>query len=323
MSSLDEERSVDRPRLPARWEEHRFVVPSDAAGTRLDLFVASALGTSRRQSAGAIEDGRVWVEGRPGRKGEAVDAGQVVIARVPSGDRSPVPQPELPLRLWLRDPSFLVVEKESGLPTHPLEPGETGCAANAWMARFPECATAGLDPREAGAVHRLDTPTSGLLVVARNRSAWEALRRQFADREPERAYLALVAGDFGEDRWIDRPLERSPGAPGQMRPARDPEAGRPARTRVEVERRLGAGAFTLLRCHLDTGVMHQIRVHLASEGFPIAGDARYGGPKLPGLDRLFLHATALRFSHPTTGEEVRVESPLPDELHALLSRLEG
>src|SRR5690606_15248759 len=141
----------------------------------------------------AIEAGRVRVDGRRARKGDPVQAGQEVVARLAPPQSPPVPQPELPLRVIHEDPDFVVVEKPSGWPTHPLARGESGTLANALVARWPECAAASADVREGGVAHRIDTPTSGLVVAARNRATWDELRRQFSERSVRKEYLALAA----------------------------------------------------------------------------------------------------------------------------------
>lgn len=291
---------------------------------RLDRFLAEGAGVSRRAAMEAIADGRVRVDGRRARKGDPVVPGQIVVARLAPRMAPPVPQPELDLHVVYEDADLLVVEKPSGWPTHPLAAGERNTLANAIVARHPECAEAAADVREGGVAHRLDTPTSGLVVAARNRESWQALRRQFAERTVRKEYLALVEGAVRGPLAIDVPIAGEPGRPGHFRAVEEARLherlrAREARTRVEVERRLPG--WTLVRCAIDTGVMHQIRVHLAQVGHPIAGDDRYGGAHPAGLSRLFLHATVLGFRHPRTGAPFRFESPLPAELAAVLGRL--
>ena len=174
-------------------------------------------------------------------------------------------------------------------------------------------------------MHRLDTDTSGLLLAARTDAAHAMLRAQFSARTVEKGYLALVAGEIHAGGEIALPLLHDPRDSRRMQAASDPayaeeHGARPAVTRFEpVERR---GGFTLLEVEIPTGVMHQIRAHLAFIGHPLAGDALYGGPDLPGLSRHFLHASRLAFAHPD-GSRVRYESPLPAELEAALRGLPG
>jgi 23S rRNA pseudouridine1911/1915/1917 synthase len=300
--------------------EQTFTVGEADAGLRLDRFLAAATGASRHRIVAAIESGGVRVNGRRARKGQALEPGQVVLLHLEP--LAPQPQPELPLVVVHEDPAFVVVEKPAGWPTHPLLPGETGTLANAVVARFPECAAASESEREGGACHRLDGPTSGLVLFARTREDWEALRAQFGARTVEKQYLALAAGSVFGPAELTAPLE--PAGPGRMRVAREPDAveageAREAFTLVEVEKR-GAG-WTLVRCTITTGVMHQIRVHLAHEGTPVAGDDLYGGDRPPGLQRMFLHASVLGFDHPRTGDRVRFTSALPPELAGVLDAL--
>jgi 23S rRNA pseudouridine1911/1915/1917 synthase len=176
------------------------------------------------------------------------------------------------------------------------------------------------DPARPGIVHRLDRGTSGLLVVARSPRAYASLTDQLARRRVERRYLALVRGHMPAPAGvIDAPVGRSARDRTRMAVA---AGGRSARTRYEV-----VAAFdepeplSLVACRLETGRTHQIRVHLAAVGHPVVGDDRYGGRRLLGLDRPFLHAAELAFTHPATGEQVRFSSPLPPDLQAVLDRL--
>ncbi|MGZ6123691.1 MAG: RluA family pseudouridine synthase, partial [Myxococcales bacterium] len=209
-------------------------------------------------------------------------------------------------------------------PSHPLKPGEKGTAANALVGRFPELAGVGPSPREGGLVHRLDTDTSGLLLAARTGAAHAVLRAQFAARTVEKGYLALVEGEIHAGGEIALPLLHDPRDPRRMQAASDPQyaaehGARAAVTRfLPLERKAG---FTLLEVEIPTGVMHQIRAHLAFIGHPLAGDALYGGPALPGLSRHFLHAARLAFAHPD-GSRVRYQSPLPADLASALRDLE-
>ncbi|HWV38164.1 MAG TPA: RluA family pseudouridine synthase [Vulgatibacter sp.] len=307
-------------------EEHRLVVPDGDAGARLDRWAAAALGESRRKVMAAIERGHVRVDGRRARKGQPVEPGQEIVVRLPRPGEALVPQPELPLPVVHEDEAVVVVSKPSGMPTHPLEAGERGTLANALVARFPECAGAGRDPREGGVAHRLDTPTSGLVVAARSREAWEDLRAQFTARTVRKEYLALAAGAIRGRVEVEVPIGADPGNPGRMRAVPEERLAertnaREAHTLVEVVRRFPG--WTLMRCTITTGVMHQIRVHLAHLGSPVAGDDVYGGAAPRGLRRLFLHATRLAFAHPVTGAALDLRLPLPPELDEVLRSLEA
>jgi 23S rRNA pseudouridine1911/1915/1917 synthase len=286
---------------------------------RLDKVVAKLFGVSRGRAMDWIAEGRVRVDGLRAPKGAPVVAGARISVDMPPPDQ-PVPQPELAIRIVHADEHLVVADKPAGMPSHPLKPGEKGTAANALVGRFPELAAVGPQLREGGLVHRLDTDTSGLLLAARTEAAYGMLRAQFTARSVEKGYLALAQGEIHAGGEIALPLAHD--GP-RMTAISDPEyaeahGARPAVTRfLPVERR---GGFTLLDVEIPTGVMHQIRAHLAFIGHPLAGDTLYGGPLLPGLDRHFLHASRLAFAHPD-GSRARFESPLPPDLAAALGAL--
>lgn len=295
-----------------------LTVPPASEGARLDAYVGEALGLSRARVKRLFEEGAVRVGGRVGKKGQTVRAGEQVTVAVEEASPAPVPEPEAPLSVLLEDPELLVVDKPAGRPSHPLRPGELGTVANAVVARYPECLTASEDPREAGLAHRLDVETSGALLVARNRPAWEALRRAFTERTVDKRYWALVTGPLADEGEVDLPLRHHPRHPDRVEPALDEgPPGREAHSRFRVLAR--AGEYSLVEVTISTGVLHQVRAHLAAIGAPLVGDALYGGREEPGLSRFFLHARALGFSHPTTGQPVQVESPLPEELTRVLT----
>ena len=297
-------------------------VPGAAPPDRLDRALARLFGVSRGRAMEWIAEDRVRVDGRRAPKGAQVGPGARVSVRRPPPE-APVPQPELLLRIVHADAHVVVADKPAGMPSHPLKPGETGTAANALVGRFPELASVGPARREGGLVHRLDSDTSGLLLAARTDAAHALLRAQFAGRTIEKGYLALVAGELHAGGEIDVPLAHDPHDSRKVRAASDPEwaeahGARPAATRfVPVVRR---GGFTLLDVEIATGVLHQIRAHLAFIGHPLAGDALYGGPALPGLSRHFLHANRLAFAHPDGGRP-RFDSPLPGDLSSAMDAL--
>jgi 23S rRNA pseudouridine1911/1915/1917 synthase len=255
----------------------------------------------------------VRVDGRKAKKGQTVAAGQRVSVEVPvEGPRAPVPT-EGPLTALHVDDARVFVDKPAGVPVHPLEPLETGTVANLLVARWPEVVSASEDPREAGLVHRLDVETSGVLLVARTREAWTALRAQFgAGGAARKLYLALVSGPLADDGEIDVPLVQHG---DHVRPALSSDtAARPALSRFRVLARSGLDA--LVEVQILTGVMHQVRAHLAGVGAPIVGDALYGGRSEPGLGRFFLHASSLSVTYPSP---IEVRSPLPADLAAVLA----
>jgi 23S rRNA pseudouridine1911/1915/1917 synthase len=298
-------------------------VPAGAAPDRLDRAVAKLFGVSRGRAMEWIAEGRVRLDGKRARKGTAVQGGARISVDLPPPDQ-PAPEPDLPIRIVHADEHLLLADKPAGMPSHPLKPGEKGTAANALVGRFPELAQVGPSPREGGLVHRLDTDTSGLLLAARTEAAYAMLRAQFSARTVEKGYLALVGGEIHAGGEIALPLLHDPRDPRRMQAASDPEyaaehGARAAVTRfLPLERKAG---FTLLEVEIPTGVMHQIRAHLAFIGHPLAGDALYGGPGMSGLTRHFLHAARLAFAHPD-GSRARFQSPLPPDLASALRDLE-
>jgi 23S rRNA pseudouridine1911/1915/1917 synthase len=300
-------------------------MPLTADG-RLDRAVADALGIGRAAVKQAFASGEVRVRGRRARASDPAPPGALVEIEVREPAGPPIPDPGAPLRVLAESARWLVAEKPAGVATHPLVEGELGTLANAVVARCPPCATASPDPREGGAVQRLDLETSGCVLFAKDRDAWEALHARFAAREVEKLYLALVAGSVASGGVCSVPLAQRGGrvvaVPDPERPPKSTGKPRDAETRYEVRR--SYGAHTLLEVHIATGVMHQIRAHLALAGYPVAGDAAYGGAAaaLPGLERHFLHAAALGFERPEGGI-ARVESALPPELEAVLRGLDA
>lgn len=301
-------------------------LPASAAG-RLDRALADALGLGRAAVKAAFRDGAVRARGRRLRPSDPAEPGLEVELELEEPAGPPAPEPDVPLSVLAESPRWLVADKPAGVATHPLRPGEGGTLAGAVVSRYPECALAAAEPREGGAVHRLDRETSGCVLFARDREAWELLRRRFARREVEKTYLALVAGTVGAGGVCSVPLAQRGGrsvpvpdetAAGRL--ARRAGRPRPAETRFEPERRFAG--WTLLRVRIVTGVMHQIRAHLAWLGHPVAGDVLYGGAAaaVAGLSRHFLHAAGLAFERPEGGR-VQVESPLPAELQAVLDGL--
>jgi 23S rRNA pseudouridine1911/1915/1917 synthase len=303
-------------------------LPSDAAG-RLDRALADALGLGRAPVKRAFALGNVRVRGRRARAADPAEPGAPVELEVDDPAAPLAPEPGAPLRVLHETARLLVVDKPAGVAVHPLAPGEAGTLAHAVVARYPECAAAAPDPREGGAVQRLDLETSGCVLFARDREAWEALHGALRGREVDKRYLALAVGRIASGGICSVPLAQRGGrvvaVPDPL--AEDRLAGkgyrpRPAETHYEVVRRLQR--HTLLEVRLVTGVMHQIRAHLAHLGHPVAGDGLYGGAaaRVPGLARHFLHAARLRLTAPW-GDRVEAESPLPAELQAVLAALEA
>jgi 23S rRNA pseudouridine1911/1915/1917 synthase len=230
---------------------------------------------------------------------------------------SAAPQ-DIELRIVYEDEVMAVIDKPAGLVVHPAPGHPDGTLVNGLVRRYP--AIAGSDEFRPGIVHRLDKDTSGLLVVALAPAAQLSLSRQLKARTMHRRYTSLVWGDLRPDRGsIDIPVGRDRASRGRMAAGADAIGARAARTQYTVVERLRE--LSLLDVVLETGRTHQIRVHMAYIGHPVAGDKLYGGRGLPGLTRQFLHAAELELSHPTTGTAVRFTSPLPPDLNLVLAAL--
>src|SRR5215212_7085557 len=279
----------------------RIEVPAEAAGERLDVFLAGHVG-SRTAAQRAIDEGRVAVDGEPRPKRHALRARAVVEVTEAAAEPAAA-APEASYRVAWEDEHLLVVDKPPGVVVHPARGHASGTLAQA----LERLGAAGGEPGRAGIVHRLDRDTSGLLVVARSERVHAALKAELRARRVTREYLALVEGrPSARTGTIEAPLGRDRRV--RTRVSTDTADGRAAITHFQTERALPA--FTLLRVRLETGRTHQIRAHLKAIGHPVVGDPEYGLPGL-GLRRQFLHAAALSFSHPVTGARVSVESPLP------------
>ncbi|MBL8915060.1 MAG: RluA family pseudouridine synthase [Archangium sp.] len=293
----------------------RFTV--EAAG-RVDVIVGDKSSLSRAKVKALFEDGAVKVNGRRVKKGVSVAAGDTIEVEIPSavasGELGAVADSSVVLKVLHEDASLVFVEKPAGLNSQPLAPGEKGTVANGLIARFPEMAAVADDPREAGLCHRLDKETSGVILAARTREAWQAMRAAFSEGgQVEKHYLALVNGPLADEGEIDVPLAH---AGDHVVPSET--EGRPAFSIFKVLKR--HGVWSLVDVQLVTGVLHQVRAHLAAIGAPIAGDVLYGGKALPGLERFFLHASSLDVTHPVSQKRVHVECQLPPELSSALAK---
>jgi 23S rRNA pseudouridine1911/1915/1917 synthase len=288
----------------------RVRVDEAGAGVRVDHVVAEAL--SGLGVAGArrlVAAGGVRVDGRLARKGERVVAGQTLeiddAVPLETAGAGVEPDPSLVVAWLYVDEALVAIDKPAGVPSHPLRAGERGTAANAIAARFPECASASSDPREGGLAHRLDNETSGVLLAARGREDWDALRAALRAPTCSKTYLAEVVGAPPERGVETAPIGRAGRRGGRVRvgAGRAPLA---ARTEWEVvERR---ATTTLVRARLHAGRAHQVRAHLAAAGFPIVGDEVYG---TDDGRRLRLHAHTITFVHPRTRAALLLEAPPP------------
>jgi 23S rRNA pseudouridine1911/1915/1917 synthase len=283
-------------------------VPEAAAGERLDRFLATKLGSrgaaERAVEAGALVDGIARAKSHRLEGGEEIELPEAVPAPV-------VPPPAEPAIVW-QDEHLLVIDKPAGLVVHSGAGHASGTLVDALAGKI-----AGGDPERPGIVHRLDRDTSGLMVLARSEGAHGRLQELVRERALERTYLALVRGrPRSRAGKIDAPIGRDRG--DATRISLDSASPRPAVTHFEVARLLPEHA--LLRVTLETGRMHQIRVHLAAVDLPVAGDPVYGAAE-PGLERQFLHAAELAFPHPFEDRRIETRSELPPDLAAHLSDL--
>jgi 23S rRNA pseudouridine1911/1915/1917 synthase len=290
--------------------KHR--VPEEAAGERLDRFLASLPDVGSRGIAERLlETGRVLVDGRPLDKSRRLSGGEELEFEPPERLSAELEPEQMDLRIAYEDEYLMVVDKPAGLVVHPGSGHATGTLVHGLL----EHDVAGGDAGRPGIVHRLDRDTSGLMVVARSDEAHVRLQALIRNRELERHYAALVVGrPRSRTGRIEAPIGRDRRDP--LRHSLDTDKPREAVTHFEVRELLAR--HTLLDVRLETGRTHQIRVHLAAVDLPVAGDTVYGRPRELDLERQFLHAGRLVFPHPFMKQRIDVESPLPPDLKAAL-----
>ena len=290
--------------------------PVESGGERLDVFLAGQRSDlSRSRIRRLIDDGHVTVDGRPGKASTRLSAGQTVTLEVPPPAPADLEPWDAPLSVVFEDEHLIVIDKPAGMTVHPAPGNENRTLANAVLAYAPGIEGIGGE-RRPGIVHRLDKDTSGLIVVAKNERAHSHLSDRFKSREVDKVYLALVAGHPSPpEADIDAPIGRHPHDRQRMAVV---STGRPAITRYRVL--TAYQRSTLVEARPRTGRTHQIRVHLASVGHPVVGDAMYGRP-VEGLPRQFLHAFRLAFTHPASGETFRFTAELPNDLRKYLDAL--
>ena len=292
---------------------------TEHAGLRLDAFLSADGGLTRSQAARLIEEGRVCVNGRAAAKSARLAGGETVTVDIPEvRDTALVPQ-DIPLDVVYEDEDVIVVNKPKGLVVHPAPGHPDGTLVNALLHHCGDSLSGIGGEKRPGIVHRIDRDTSGLIIAAKNDAAHLALAAQLADHTLARTYECLAVGNFREDSGtVDAPIGRHPVDRKRMAVVR--QGGREAVTHWEVIARYPG--VTHLRCRLETGRTHQIRVHLAYIGHPILGDTVYGAKKpVAGLTGQCLHAVGLRFIHPRNGEPVELTCPLPEEFVHMLEKL--
>lgn len=308
---------------------HVFRIGLDMAGLRLDQALAKVFpAQSRSRLAALIKAGDVAVDGHPANPKLRVNGGeQIHLTLTPRAEETAFQPEPVPLNVVHEDKSFVVIDKSPGLVVHPAAGNWSGTVLNGMLHRYPET---NVVPR-AGIVHRLDKDTSGLMVIARTVEAQLNLVRQLQARTVKRVYLALARGEVPDKGTIDAPIGRHPRDRLKMAVLNTSDQAKPAVTHYRAVERFEH--HTLVECRLETGRTHQIRVHMASIGFPLEGDAVYGKGErgLPvayraavaAFGRQALHAAELAFAHPETSRTVGVESHLPPDFESLIEAVAG
>jgi 23S rRNA pseudouridine1911/1915/1917 synthase len=314
------------PTVPTMPTTKEFEVPPELDGSRVDkAALALVVGLSRAQVKRAISEGAIRVGGRVRPKGASVAKGEILSVTTDAateGDGSAVPEVDVPLTVVHESPLVLIVDKPAGQPTAPLRPGETGTLANALVGRYREIAGIGYSPREPGLLHRLDTGTSGLVVVARTKEAFDVLAAGLkAGRMVKEYELVCASADLPDSSVIEFPIAKHPKDKRRVYPCIHPRdvmryAPRPASTSYRVIRR--RDPWALVVATVSRALRHQIRAHFAAIDHPLAGDALYGGASSPGLDRHALHASRVAFEGPGPDLTFDVRSPMPEALTAMV-----
>ena len=291
----------------------------ESKNQRLDAFLASSLdGLTRSQATRLIESGEVAVNGRAVSKSYKLAGGEDIAVTLPEPEPVEAVPQDIPLDVVYEDADVIVVNKPSGMVVHPAPGHPDGTLVNALLYHCAGTLSGIGGALRPGIVHRIDRDTSGLIIAAKNDAAHQSLSAQLADHTLARTYECIVVGALREDRGtVDAPIARHPTDRKRMAVV---AGGREAVTHWEVIARYPG--YTHVRCRLETGRTHQIRVHMAYIGHPILGDTVYGAKKeVPGLTGQCLHAVGLRFLHPRTHEVVELSCPLPDEFTRMLQKI--
>ncbi len=309
-------------------------VDEQTAGKRLDVVVAELADVTRSAAARLIEEGSVTVSGVRSSKNAKLRVGETIEICLPEPEMSEAIPQEIPLDVVYEDGDVIVVNKPVGMVVHPAAGNPDGTLVNAllWHCGASLSGVGGVI--RPGIVHRIDKDTSGLLVVAKNDASHLALAEQIKEHRVSRVYYAVAIGNFKEDAGtVDAPVGRHPVDRKRMAVIRNGEGH--AREAVTHWRVLARGSadgtsFTLLRCELETGRTHQIRVHMASIGHPLLGDPVYGGDRVAFVSRhkahlqgQCLHAGELRFTHPANGKEMHLRGRMPQSLCAVIRLIFG
>ena len=294
---------------------------ADTAGERLDAFLARSVeGLTRSSAQKLLEEGCVTRCGKPGKKNDKLNPGDEISLEIPEAKPVDIAPKEIPLDIVYEDDDLLVLNKPKGLVVHPAAGHQDDTLVNGLLYALGDSLSGINGELRPGIVHRIDKDTSGLLAVAKNDLAHTVLASQLKDHSMARTYEAIVCGSFREDSGtVDAPIGRHPSDRKKM--CVTARNSKHAVTHWEVVARYRG--YTHIRCKLETGRTHQIRVHMAHIGHPILGDTVYGHKKPElGQDSQCLHAGALCFTHPRTGLPVMVFAPLPDYFTQVIAKLE-
>ena len=291
---------------------------AEDAGTRADVFLAAKLGVSRSNMQKLLEDGRVKRGEKIIKANYKVRAGEMFVVDIPELEPIEAVPENIPLDIIYEDDDVAVLNKARGMVVHPAPGNYTGTLVNALLYHCSNLSGINSAIRP-GLVHRLDKDTSGIMIVAKNDAAHISLSQQIQSKTAVRTYLAVVRGNIKTDSGtIETQIARDKTDRKKMAVVK--EGGRDAITDYEVLERFGK--YTLVRCKLRTGRTHQIRVHMEYLGYPLVGDPKYSPMKTPfGIKGQALHSHTLEFTHPRTGERMKFEAPLPEDMHKIITRL--
>ena len=291
---------------------------AEDAGTRADVFLAAKLGVSRSNMQKLLEDGRVKRGEKIIKANYKVRAGEMFVVDIPEPEPIEAVPENIPLDIIYEDDDVVVLNKARGMVVHPAPGNYTGTLVNALLYHCSNLSGINSAIRP-GIVHRLDKDTSGIMIVAKNDAAHISLSQQIQSKPAVRTYLAVVRGNIKTDSGtIETQIARDKTDRKKMAVVK--EGGRDAITDYEVLERFGK--YTLVRCKLRTGRTHQIRVHMEYLGYPLVGDPKYSPMKTPfGIKGQALHSHTLEFTHPRTGERMKFEAPLPEDMHKIITRL--
>lgn len=291
---------------------------AEDAGTRADVFLAAKLGVSRSNMQKLLEDGRVKRGEKIIKANYKVRAGEMFVVDIPEPEPIEAVPENIPLDIIYEDDDVVVLNKARGMVVHPAPGNYTGTLVNALLYHCSNLSGINSAIRP-GIVHRLDKDTSGIMIVAKNDAAHISLSQQIQSKTAVRTYLAVVRGNIKTDSGtIETQIARDKTDRKKMAVVK--EGGRDAITDYEVLERFGK--YTLVRCKLRTGRTHQIRVHMEYLGYPLVGDPKYSPMKTPFcIKGQALHSHTLEFTHPRTGERMKFEAPLPEDMHKIITRL--